>query len=64
MEKHHCMEMLPVCAPVRKEEKLLMLIKYDPRRKQDSLGSRDSLDSTNEDSQHHRAVCAKGAFGD
>lgn len=35
MEKHHCREMWPVCVPVRKEEKLLMLLKHDPRRKQD-----------------------------
>lgn len=32
MEKHHCMEMLPVCVPVGKEEKLLMLLKHDPKR--------------------------------
>jgi len=62
MEKPHCMEMLPVCAPVRKEEKLLMLIKYDPRRKQDSLGSRDSLDSTNEDSQHPQGGLCQGCI--
>lgn len=35
MEKHHCMEMLPVCVPVEKEEKLLTLLKHDPKRKQD-----------------------------
>lgn len=29
------MEMLPVCVPVGKEEKLLMLLKHDPKRKQD-----------------------------
>lgn len=40
MGKHHCMEMLPVCVPVRKEEKLLMLLKHHPRRKQDGTGSR------------------------
>lgn len=35
MEKHHCMEMLPVCVPVEKEEKHLRLLKHDPKRKQD-----------------------------
>lgn len=66
MEKHHCMETLPVCVPVGKEEKLLMLLKHDPKKKQDyscevgySFGrTRVRRVGT------HRIFYAKGVFGD
>ena len=65
MEKHHCTEMLPVCVPVRKEEKLLMLLKHDPKRKQDY--NREVGDSSGRTRVRrvstHVIFYAKGAFG-
>lgn len=66
MEKHHCMEMLPVCVPVGKEEKLLKLLKQDPKRKQDcncEVGDSSGRMQVRRVSTHV-IFSAKGVFGD